>query len=319
LSACNKATHEFDGSGTFEATDIMISSETNSKVLQKWIDKGQTIRKGDTLYSIDPNALKLQEAQVLAKLNTLNAKLAKAYPQTNILREQYAVAEANIQAKTTQLEILKKEKSRIIKLYESEAATEQQKDDISGKVAILEKQIEAMNKQLIVISTQIESAKQTAGLQNKALLSEREPIEAQLSIIQDQINKCIVKSPIDGTVLNTFAEVGEFTAMGKPLAKIADLTSMEFIAFISGDQLSQIQLDQNVQVFVDADKNNYTAHSGTVTWISDKAEFTPKSIQTKNERANLVYAVKVKLVNDGSIKIGMYGELSLEQGQSDDE
>ena len=319
LFSCSESSHDFDAAGTFEAKEIIISSEANGKIIFFDLEEGAQISKGDTIAKVDVNHLFLQETQIYARLNALQSKLAESYPQTLILKEQLKVAHANIEAQETQFEVLQKEEKRIQKLREAEAATAQQLDEISGKVKVMGKQLKAAHIQLDVLNVQIKSAKQTAALQNKGVLGETAPIEAQLKIIQDQINKASILSPTDGNLIAKFAEAGELTGMGKPVAKIANLEEMDFKAYISGDQLGAVQLNQNVRVHIDQNDGAYKTYPGSNSWISDKAEFTPKSIQTKNERANLVYALKVKVQNDGDIKIGMYGELSLNAETSEDE
>ncbi|HUM47190.1 MAG TPA: HlyD family efflux transporter periplasmic adaptor subunit, partial [Chitinophagales bacterium] len=204
----------------------------------------------------------------------------------------------------TQIESTKKEiesaqidKKRIENLVKGEVATSQQLDDINAKLSVLEARLAAQKNSLNTNTT-------TLNEQSNA-------IQAQLNIIQDQLKKCVLINPINGTVLTKYARASEITGMGKPLYKIADLSTVNLRAYVSGTQLSQIKLGQSLTVMVDADKDSYKSYSGTITWISDQAEFTPKTIQTKDERANLVYAIKIAVKNDGLLKIGMYGEVKL--------
>ena len=319
LSSCYQSKLEFDAAGTFEAREILISSEQSGKVLEFRFEEGQQVNLGDTIAVIDDEALRLQELQVLARLASLQSKLAEAYPQILVLRNQKEVAKANLSALNTQVEVLAKERNRIKTLFESEAATEQQFDELDGKLKILNQNVISAEKQIEVIDAQISAAKQNTNLQNRAILSEVEPIEAQLDLIRNQISRTIIISPAEGTLLTKYIEAGEIAIMGKPLAMIADLELIELRSFVSGDQLSSISIDQDVNVYIDKNEKEYYQYPGTISWISDKAEFTPKSIQTKNERSNLVYACKVRVKNDGKIKIGMYGELSFNNSNETNE
>jgi len=176
-------------------------------------------------------------------------------------------------------------------------------------VNVLKEKIVAAKTQLNVLQSQINSQRRSVAIQNRGILSEKEPMEKKVALIQDQLNKTLIKNPVSGTVLTKYAEENEFTATGKALYKIANLSTMKLRAYITGNQLSQVKLNQPVKVKVDDGKGKYRVLPGTITWISDKAEFTPKTIQTKDERANLVYAVKINVANDGYLKIGMYGEV----------
>jgi HlyD family secretion protein len=175
-------------------------------------------------------------------------------------------------------------------------------DDINFQVA-------SLGKQMAVTQQQIAVQKNTVASQNRSILSEGAPLEKRAAQLQDQLQRASIVNPVAGTVIAKYAEAGEITATGKALYKIADLSVMNLRAYITGSQLSQVKLGQQVQVMVDDGTDRYKTYPGTITWISDKAEFTPKTIQTKDERANLVYAVKINVKNDGYLKIGMYGEV----------
>jgi HlyD family secretion protein len=319
IAACSGEQHTFDAAGSFEATEIIVSSEANGKILSFKVTEGDEVNKGDTIAIVDVNYLKLQRDQVEAKLNAIRSKTGDADPGVQILKKQLVAANAKTEAAETQLEVIKKEEKRIANLFAKEAATAQQMDEISGKVSVLEKELDAARKQTDVLNTQMQSTIRTVAIQNRAILSELEPTEIQLKIIDDQIEKAIITSPINGSIINKYAEPGEMAALGKPLVKIADLTKMELKAFVTGDQLPMISPGQDIRVFLDKNKDTFREYAGKVSWISDKAEFTPKSIQTKDERANLVYPVKILVQNDGEIKIGMYGEISLTSQQSENE
>ena len=201
-------------------------------------------------------------------------------------------------------------------MFKSEAATAQMLDEINGKVDVLQKQIISAENQKSVISSQIQASKDQIAIQNRGILSEQLPMEKKVALIDDQLNRSSVMSPKDGTILTKYAEQGEFITMGKPLFKLADLSTMTLRAYISGNQLPDVKIGDIVSVYIDDAVNGSKEYQGKVSWISDKAEFTPKTIQTKDERANLVYAIKIEVKNDGNIKIGMYGEVSLAASNS---
>jgi HlyD family secretion protein len=215
-------------------------------------------------------------------------------PQIKLLHDQLNVQQS-------QLDNLLHEKTRTENLVRQDAATGKQLDDINA-------QIDMLRKQMQVTQQQINVQRNNTGTQNRGILSQGKSLQKKVEQLDDQLNKANIKNPINGTVITKYAEVGEMTAAGKALYKIADLSTITLRAYITGTQLPQIKLGQAVKVLVD-DEKKYKELPGTITWISDKAEFTPKTIQTKEERANLVYAVKIKVKNDGYLKIGMYGEV----------
>ncbi len=201
-------------------------------------------------------------------------------------------------------------------MYNAEAATGQNLDDINGKVDILSKQIAAAQEQKSVITAQIQSAKETVSIQNKGITSEIDPMKKKIAILDDQLQKTTAVNPIDGNMITKYANAGELVAMGKPLYKLANMDEMTLRAYVTGDQLPTIKTNDKVQVYIDDADGKYKQYEGTITWISPEAEFTPKTIQTKNERSNLVYAIKIKVKNDGYLKIGMYGEVTFEKAEA---
>lgn len=277
ISSCNKNEDTADAYGNFEAVETIISAQSSGTILNCFIDEGNTIKKGDTAYIIDSNSLKLQKMQILSKKNALSSKSSGIIAQVNVLNQQK--------------EVLMKEKNRVLKLLKDSAATEKQFDDISGKLDIL--------------NTQIQQVK----TQNQSLFEELKVFDSQLKLTDDLINKTITINPINGTVLTKYSEQNEIAMPGKPLYKIADLSKLILRAYVSGTQLNEIKIGQKVDIFIDKTKDENKKYSGTITWVSNKAEFTPKVIQTKEERVNLVYAVKIIVNNDGAIKIGMPGEV----------
>lgn len=281
LVACNNNSASFDATGTFEADETIISAEGTGKILSLKIDEGMRLAAGDTIGLIDTLQLHLKKKQFQLSVRAILAKQPDALIQLSTIEEQIATA--------------KFEKDRIEKLLKEDAATRKQLDDINAQINLLERQLHATRSSLSVT---------TQGLYAETL-----PLKAQIEQLEDQIRRSVIINPVNGTVLTQYAEENEVTSVGKALYKIADLSTLTLRAYISGSQLASIKTGQQVEVLVDSDKENYKTYKGTITWIADEAEFTPKTIQTKDERANLVYAMKIKVKNDGFLKTGMYGEV----------
>lgn len=298
LISCNGNGNKFDASGTFEATEVIVSSELNGKILSFTINEGDTISANRVIGSIDAVGLSLQKEQVQASISSLNDKTVDVGPQVQLLQNQLAVQQS-------QLANLLHEKQRVENLMKQDAATGKQLDDINA-------QIDVVKKQMVVTQQQINVQRSNVSTQNKSILSESKPLQKRVAQFDDQLKRADIVNPITGTVLTKYAEAGEITAAGKALYKIADLSVLKLRAYVTNDQLAQIKLGQKVKVLVDDGKGKYKEMTGTISWISDKAEFTPKTIQTKEERANLVYAIKVNVKNDGYLKIGMYGEVKFQ-------
>ncbi len=295
LSSCKDAAPKFDASGTFEADEILVSAQQSGQILSLKIHEGDALAAKQMIGKIDVTNYQLQRAQVEATMGSLQEKLNTASPQNDVVKRQIVVTQ-------TQIASLLKEKTRIENLLKSDAATPKQLDDITA-------QIEPLQKQLAVYQQQMESSNASVGTQNRAILSERNPLQKSVAVIEEQIRKGNIVNPVKGTVLTQYAFEGEMTAMGKVLYKIADLDTLTLRAYISGTQLSKVKIGQMVKVKIDLG-NSFKEYSGKIVWVSDKAEFTPKTIQTKNERENLVYATKISVPNDGFLKIGMYGEIN---------
>jgi HlyD family secretion protein len=295
FTGCTNGGNDYDASGTFEAEEVIVSSELSGKILSFNVKEGMVINKDSIAGTVDAKNISLQQDQVEASIKSLNEKTASVQPQVQLLQNQAAVQQS-------QLNNLLHEKVRVENLLKADAATGKQLDDINA-------QIDVARKQLTVTQQQINVQRSNISTQNRSILSEANPLKKRVAQLQDQAQRGNIINPITGTVLVKYAEQGEITAAGKALYKIADLTSLNLRAYITGVQLPQIKLGQTVKVFIDDGPKKFKEYSGIITWISDKAEFTPKTIQTKEERANLVYAIKVKVINDGYLKIGMYGEV----------
>ena len=281
--SCGGKDGEYDASGTFEATEIIVSSEANGKILSLDIVEGQQLEAGAPVGTIDSTQLYLKKRQLLTSVRGVEVRRPEYNKQIAATQQQIA----------TQIS----EKARIERLVKAEAATQKQLDDINSSISVLQKQLEAQKSSLNTT---------TSGMSEDAAA-----LMIQVDQLNDQLSKCRILSPIKGTVLVKYAEAGELTGSGKPLFKIADIENMILRAYITSDIITKLKLNQEVKVFADFGEKEMREYKGTIEWISDKAEFTPKTIQTKKERANLVYAVKIAVKNDGYIKIGMYGEVKI--------
>jgi HlyD family secretion protein len=295
LLACNNSKQDFDASGTFEVDETVVSSEVPGQIKALDIREGSVLAKDSIVGYIDSLPLELQKAQVEASINALREKTSNVEPQVKLLKDQIGVLKV-------QLDDAIHEKERTERLIKADAATQKQLDDLNTQINVLQKQI-AVNEQ------QIKVQESNTGTQNRTILSESKPLKKSVAQIEDQLKRTNIKNPMNGTVLTKYAMAGEFTTPGKALYSIGDLSVITLRVYVTGTQFAQIKLNQPVKVYVDSAADTYKEYSGAITWISDKAEFTPKTIQTKDERANLVYAVKIHVKNDGLLKIGMYGEV----------
>lgn len=276
LISCNKNNDKADGYGNFEATEVTISAEVNGKIEYLKLEEGDILELKNQVGLIDTTQFYFNKQQLIASKSTVYSKSENVLSQVKVLQEQL---------KTTLIE-----KKRIQNMFAENAATKRQVDEIDGKVSVIQEQIKSVQ------------------TQNAPIVNEVESINVQIEKINDQIQKSKIINPIKGTVLAKYSEPNEVTAFGKPLYKIADISEMTLRVYISETQLSQIKVGQNVTVKIDAEKE-MKSFPGTISWIASSAEFTPKVVQTKEERVNLVYAVKVNVKNDGSLKIGMPAEM----------
>jgi len=277
FTSCGEEVKRSDAYGNFEAIEIIVSSETSGKLQQLNIEEGMNLEEGDIIGFVDTTQLFLKKIQLYSQKKVIGSKFSIASSQADVFREQIKVNEI--------------EKNRIENLLKDNAASQKQLDDINGLMNILGKQINS------------------ALSQNGITRRELGNVDVQIKQINDQIEKSIIKNPVKGTVIMKLAESSEVVNFGKPLYKIANLDEMELRVYVSGAQLPDVKIGQTVKVLIDNGAEGFKEYPGTVSWISSKAEFTPKIIQTKEERVNLVYAVKIKVKNDGSIKIGMPGEI----------
>lgn len=298
--SCNFREKLSDASGTFEADEVIVSSEVAGKIVELKIEEGDLLQKGSIVGMIDSIPLQLQKAQIEASIGALRQKTMDVTPQVKLLKDQSKIL-------NTQLSNALHERGRTENLIKADAATTKQLDDINLQINVLKQQIIANDQQIKVQET-------VTGTQNNAILSEYKPLSQSVAQINDQLKRTLIVNPIQGTVLTKYAMAGEVTSAGKALYRIADLSVITLRAYITETQLAQIKINQKVTVLVDSTSNSYRKYTGVISMISDKAEFTPKTIQTKDERANLVYAIKIRVKNDGLLKIGMYGEVKFKSG-----
>ena len=267
-----------DAYGNFEAIEVIVSSQSNGQIINLTIEEGMKVNSGNTIGLIDTIDLSLKREQLISQQKVVFAKMRNIDSQISVQEQQR--------------KNLLVDKDRVDNLMKDGAATQKQVDDIRGSLDLLEQQIKA------------------SQVQKESIRAEMGTLEVQVMQVAESISKCYIISPLTGTVLVKFAEAGEITTMGKPVCKIANLDELELKVYISGDQLPYLKIGQTVEVLIDKDSKEFTTLQGMVSWISAKAEFTPKTIQTKKERVNLVYAAKVRVPNDGTLKIGMPGEVN---------
>ena len=310
LIACKSSTDQFDASGVFEAEEVIVAAESTGKIMNFTAAEGDSLIANQNVAQIDCDNIDLQKAQVQASISALKMKQNEAGPQVKILLKQADNQRAMLNIQKAQLKVLAKEKARLQKLVAADAAPQKQLDDVEGQMEILESQMASTQSQIAMINQQIASQKSQVSIQNRGILSEQQPLKMRIAQIDEQLGRCKVLNPIGGTILVKYVQNQEVVVAGKPIYKIADLNNMVLRAYINGSQLSQLKVNQPVKVFIDNGKDSYKQLTGTISWISSKSEFTPKTIQTKDERENLVYATKIMVKNDGFIKIGMYGEFS---------
>lgn len=288
MGACSSSADEVDATGVFEATEVLVSAEANGKILSMDLQEGDRLKAGAVLGYVDTVQLVLKREQLLASMDAVGHKKMDVAKQVAATRRQIEQAE--------------REYARSRDLLHDRAGTQKQVDDAEAQLAVLRRQLDAQ------LSTMTQA--------NLGVRDEQRSLELQVQQLDDQLLKCRITSPIGGTVLTKYAEPGEVTAAGRPLFKVADLDHIYLRAYVEAPQLTEIRLGQKVTVYADRGESDRTPYEGRVTWISGEAEFTPKTIQTRDERSNLVYAVKIAVDNpDGKIKLGMYGSVDFRTPQ----
>lgn len=276
LSGCKSKTELADAFGNFEATEVIVSAETNGRIIKFTPLEGSQIEKDSSIALIDTTMFHLQKSEIDAGMNSVRTRINSINAQNAILTQQIENLNINV--------------SRIERMLKDDAATQKQLDDLTGQTAVLQKQIASNN------------------TQKASVAAELSVNETKIVTVNEQIRRSTVKSPIKGTIIEKYSEAGEITAAGKPLVKIADLSLMKLKVYVSGAQLGSVKTGQECTVRIDKGEKDFSSYTGIISYISGKAEFTPKIIQTKEERVTLVYAVNIDVINDGFLKAGMPGE-----------
>ncbi|HIX75670.1 MAG TPA: HlyD family efflux transporter periplasmic adaptor subunit [Candidatus Parabacteroides intestinipullorum] len=284
ITSCDRGETDADASGLFEATEVLVSSEANGRIMAFGLEEGDRLSAGQLVGYVDSTQLFLRKEQLRASIRSVDIRRPDIRKQIAVLEQQVATTETELQRQRN--------------LVAAKAGNQKQVDDLEHQLAYLRRQVEAQYSSL---------SKSSGGAD-----AEAESLQYQVMQLDDQLMKCQIRNPRAGTVLAKYAEAGEVTAVGKPLYKVADLELLYLRVYITADQLALVKLGDEVAVQADYG-DDHRSYMGTVTWIADKSEFTPKGIQTKNERENLVYAVKVAVRNDGFLKIGQYGEVRLKK------
>ncbi len=284
LTACGRGDAEYDATGTFEATEVVVSTEANGRLLMFDVEEGATLTGGQEVGVIDTMQLYLKRLQLQASLKSVEEQRPDILKQVAATREQITQAE--------------RERDRVARLLRVNAANQKQLDDAETMLQVLQKQLEAQQS--------------TLNNSDQSLTWQSSSVGVQVAQVEDQLAKCHIQAPITGTVLAKYVEAGELAVPGTPLFKLADMEQIYLRAYLTSEQLAEVKLGQQVMVYADYGDDVRKSYPGIVTWISSAAEFTPKTILTKDERASQVYAMKVAVKNDGLLKIGMYGGVVLQ-------
>ena len=309
VAACSKKEKEYDATGTFEATEVTISAEANGQLTLLSADEGQEVARGTVMGYVDKKQLELKKQQLEASLRQLDASRKQLAATRSSNDSRQLDLEKQLASIRQQIANAQRERQRFSELYKDGAVARKQVDDIVYQISVLEKQLTATEDQIRSNNAAFDDQNRGISAQIEGVSRQADGIEAQIAQIDDQIAKADIVSPIMGTILEKYVESGELVTVGKPLLKLADTQNMFIRAYVTSAQLQQAKVGQKVKVFADYGDNQKHTYDGTVTWISNRSEFTPKTILTDDERADLVYAMKVALKNDGFVKIGMYGEV----------
>ncbi|MBO4813502.1 MAG: HlyD family efflux transporter periplasmic adaptor subunit [Muribaculaceae bacterium] len=309
MASCSKKEKEFDATGTFEATEVTISAKATGELQSFEVVEGQSVEDQQLLGNIDVTQLKMKKSELATASRQLSANQSQLGANRRATDSKKTDLEKQVAVIRQQIANARREKTRYSELVSDGAVPRKQLDDINYQISVLEKQLAATSDQLNSANKSL--AEQSKGIESQisGIEAQKQGIEVQQSQLDDQIANASIKSPISGTVLEKYVERGEYVTVGKPLLKIGDTENMFIRAYVTSQQLQNIKVGQTVKVLADYGKKEKKAYDGTIAWISNRAEFTPKTILTDDERADLVYAIKVAVKNDGYIKIGMYGEV----------
>ena len=312
LTACGDKNNHNEATGTFEATEVTVSAKSSGELQVFAISEGQEIEQGKEVGHIDSYPLQLKKDQLATTRSQLDAnkrQLAATRQATNSKQLDLEMQVATIRQ---QIANAQRERQRFTELVNDGAVPRKQLDDINYQIKVLEKQLAAAREQIKSNNASLAQQSSGIGAQMDGIDAQQASLTVQQAQLDDQIANTLVKAPITGTVLEKYAEQGEFVSTGKPLFKMADVREMTLRAYVTSAQLEKVKVGQAVKVTADYGGDRSQTYDGVVTWISSQSEFTPKTIVTDDERADLVYAVKVRVKNDGHIKMGMYGTVSFE-------
>lgn len=310
-ASCSSNEKEYDATGTFETTEVVVSAQSTGLLEKFQLQEGQNIAAGAQIGQIDSEQLRLQKQQ----LETTRTSIEANRRQLSLSRDATDSRKLNLENQLAsirqQISNARNEQQRFAELVRDGAVPRKQLDDINYQISVLEKQLEATREQLAATNASLSRQAESVGAQMDGLEAQQRGISVQQSQLDEKIGDTYITAPISGTILEKYVEQGEFVSVGKPLFKIADTNHMVLRAYITSAQLQNVKVGQKVKVFANYGNGQRKEYAGTVSWISSQSEFTPKSIVTDDERADLVYAVKINVENDGFIKIGMYGEVKV--------
>lgn len=309
LASCSESTEEFDATGTFEATEVTVSAENNGQLKSFRIVEGSLVKANEQLGEIETTQLALKKDELSSAASQIEDGKRQLAENRNAASDKILDLKKQLAVTQQQIDNARKERKRFAELYQDGAVAKKQVDDIDDQIKVLERQLAATEDQIASQNASIESQKRGIDAQISGMTHQQSGINSQKAQLDDQLAHAIIKSPLSGTVLEKYAEPGEYVVVGKPLFKVADVSQMFLRAYVTSQQLASVKIGQKVTVRSDYGDDKGKTYQGTVTWISSKSEFTPKTILTDDERANLVYAVKIAVRNDGNIKIGMYGKV----------
>ena len=311
VTACGKKEKEYDATGTFEATEVTVSAKSSGELQLFDVTEGGQVENGSVVGRIDAFQLKLKKEQLETTRGQLSANKRQLASSKNSNDSRQLDLEKQLASIKQQIANAERERQRFSELVKDGAVPRKQLDDINYQIKVLEKQLEATSDQIRSNNASLKDQSTGIDAQMDGIDAQAAGLEAQIRQIDDQIANTEVVAPYTGTVLEKYVERGEFVTTGKPLFKMADTQNMFLRAYVTSAQLQNIKVGQQVKVFADYGDGQMKEYAGTISWISSRSEFTPKTILTDDERADLVYAVKVAIKNDGFVKIGMYGRLKI--------
>lgn len=311
MGSCSSKDTDYDATGNFEATEITVSAEATGQLRSFNVEEGQTVKSGAVLGNIDTDQLSMRLDELSADQRQIEASQKQFAASKGAMDSKVLDMQRQVASIEQQISNARRERQRYAELVRDGAAPQRQVDEYDEQIKVLQKQLDATREQISSTNEMARQQSRSAMAQMEGARANSESMDSRKAQIGDQISKAAIKAPLDGTVIEKYAETGEYVTIGKPLFKVADLTNVFLRAYITSGQLENVKVGSHVKVYADYGNGERKAYDGVVTWISGKSEFTPKTILTDNERADLVYAVKIRVKNDGGIKIGMYGEVKL--------